>query len=144
MKKIITGLIAIFTLLLLANCTTQPNVPENVQREWMLVEFQDFTKEMMMSNKAQLNLTTLKESPMQFSANMGCNNMFGNANFNANGTVQFSDIGSTMMFCDKAMDLESAFIKVLPMMNNYKVEGHYLTLSNANGKMMKFVAADWD
>ena len=42
------------------------------------------------------------------------------------------------------MDLETAFAKVLPTMTNYKVEGHYLTLSNAAGKKMKFVAADWD
>ena len=143
MKKIITGFVALFTLLFLANCATQIKVPQETKREWMLVEFQDFTKELMMNNKAQLNLTQ-QTSPDQFSANMGCNNMFGKVTFSANGTVKFSDSGSTMMYCDKNMDLESAFSKELPTMTNYKVEGHYLTLSNAAGKKMKFVAADWD
>ena len=53
-------------------------------------------------------------------------------------------MGSTMMFCEKSMDLEAAFGKELPLMTNYKVEGHFLTLSNASGMKMKFVAADWD
>ena len=143
MKKIITGFVALFTLLSLANCVTQIKVPEETKREWMLVEFQHFTKELMMNNKAQLNLTQ-QTSPDQFSANMGCNNMFGKVTFTASGTVKFSDSGSTMMYCDKNMDLETAFAKELPTMTNYKVEGHYLTLSNAAGKKMKFVAADWD
>lgn len=143
MKKIISGFIAVFALLLLANCTTQTKVPENIKREWMLVEFQDFTKESMMNNKAHLDLSDQTE-PGKFAANMGCNNMFGSASFNTNGTAKFSAIGSTMMMCDKAMDLESAFSKELPSMTNYKVEGQYLTLTNASGKKMRFVAADWD
>lgn len=143
MKKVISGFIAVFALLLLANCSTQTKVPENIKRDWMLVEFQDFTKESMMNNKAHLDLSDQME-PGKFSANMGCNNMFGSANFDTNGTLKISDIGSTMMFCDKAMDLEAAFSKELPTMTNYKVEGHYLTLTNASGKKMKFVAADWD
>lgn len=144
MEKIISGFIAIFGLLILANCTTQKtNAPENIQREWMLVEFQDFSKDVMTSNKARLDLSN-KEKTNQFSANMGCNNMFGNVSFNVDGTVKFSEIGSTMMFCDRAMELEQAFGKELPTMTNYKVEGHYLTLSNSSGKVMKFVASDWD
>lgn len=143
MKKIIAGFIAVFGLLLLANCTTQNKLPENLKRDWMLVEFQDFRKDLMMSSKAHLDLSDQKE-PEKFSANMGCNNMFGSAVFNADGTVKFSAMGTTMMFCDKAMDLESAFAKELPTMTNYKIDGHYLTLSNASGKKMKFVAADWD
>ena len=143
MKKIISGFIAVLALVLLANCTTQTKVPENIKREWMLVEFQDFTKESMMNNKAHLDISDQTE-PGKFAANMGCNNMFGSATFNTNGTAKFSAIGSTMMMCDKAMDLESAFSKELPSMTNYKVEGHYLTLTNASGKKMRFVAADWD
>ena len=143
MKKFIYGFVAIFVLLLLSNCTTQTKVPQEVKREWMLVEFQNFTKEEMMTNRAQLNLAHQTPSGT-FSANMGCNNIFGQAIFNSAGTVQFSEIASTEMYCDKGMDLESAFSKELPAMTNYKVEGHYLTLSNAAGKKMKFVAADWD
>jgi heat shock protein HslJ len=143
MKKLIVGFIPILGLLLLVNCNTQAKASEHIKRDWMLVEFQDFTKDEMMSHKAHLNLTDQNE-PRRFSAHMGCNNMFGSATFSANATVKFSQIGSTMMFCDKAMELESTFGKVLPTMTNYKIEGHHLTLSNASGNKMKFVAADWD
>lgn len=143
MKKIITGFLAIFALLFLANCTSQMPAPANLNKEWMLVEFQDFSKDLMVSSKANMNLTNINQAG-KFTANMGCNSMFGTATFNANGTVTFSDVGSTMMYCDKAMDLEAAFGKALPTMTNFKIDGHYLTLSNNTGKMMKFVAADWD
>lgn len=143
MKKVILGFTAIFAILLLANCTTQTKPSEHLNREWMLVEFQNFSKDLMVSNKAHLNLANQKE-PGRFSANMGCNNMFGTATFDGKGMVKFSEVGSTMMFCDKAMDLESAFGKALPTMTKYKIEGHFLTLSDNNGKVMKFVAADWD
>jgi heat shock protein HslJ len=143
MKKLISVFATIFAFFLLVNCTMQTKAPENVKRDWMLVEFQNFTKQELANNKAHLNLSPQIESG-QFAANMGCNSMFGSANFNADGSVKFSAIGSTMMFCDKAMDLESAFAKDLEKMTNYEVDGHYLTLSNARGQKMKFVAADWD
>ncbi len=122
---------------------TQSKTPENIKREWMLVEFQDFSKELMSSSKARLDLTGENRSG-KFSANMGCNNMFGSLKFNKNEAVTFSDVGITMMYCDKSMDLEEAFTKILPTISHYKVEGHYLTLITPSGERLKFVAADWD
>ena len=48
------------------------------------------------------------------------------------------------MFCNENMNLETEFVKILPAITMYKVEGHRLTLSNKNGVILKFVAADWD
>lgn len=144
MKKIVSGFLALFALLILANCSTQKTTTSTmIEREWMLVEFQDFSKEVMVANKANMNLTHVK-STSKFSAKMGCNNMFGTAIFGKNGTVKFSEVGSTMMFCDQAMELEAAFGKALPTMTKYKTEGHYMILSDNNGNAMKFLAADWD
>ncbi|MEC5158464.1 META domain-containing protein [Chryseobacterium sp. MP_3.2] len=94
----------------------------------MLVEFQNFSKETLSQNRANLNLSD-SENPGKFSANMGCNNVFGEAKFNSDRTVKFSALGSTMMYCDKAMNLESAFQKALPMMTNYKSTGLSLWFS---------------
>ena len=143
MKKFLLGFTAVFALLFLSICTSMLTSKNEVKKEWMLVEFQNFSKEMMTKNKATLDLTG-KDAPSKFTANMGCNNMFGNSTFSSNGTVKFSDVGMTMMYCDKGMDLESAFSKALPMMTKYSIEGHFLTLSDSNGNKMKFVAADWD
>ncbi len=143
MKKLLLGFTAVFALLFLTNCTSMMSSKKDVKKEWMLVEFQNFSKEMMTKNKAMLDLTG-KAAPSKFTANMGCNNMFGNSTFSSNGTVKFSEVGMTMMYCDKGMDLETAFGKALPMMTKYSIDGHFLTLSDSDGNKMKFVAADWD
>lgn len=131
-------------LLFLMNCSSQtPNLP-HINREWMLVEFRDFGKDLMIKNKAKLDLSKITDSNKRFNANMGCNGMFGQAIFKTNGKVTFSQIGSTEMYCTDNMNLESEFAKVLPTITTYKIEGHRLTLSNQDGALLKFVAADWD
>ncbi|MBU4538893.1 MAG: META domain-containing protein [Bacteroidetes bacterium] len=106
----------------------------------MLTEFQDFTKDFLVQKGANLDLS----HKGQYGAKMGCNRMFMKADFKADGTVVFSQIGSTMMFCEDAMKLEDAFGKALPVMTRYKIDGHFLTLTSKDGSTMKFVAADWD
>lgn len=134
----------ITALLFLMNCSSQITNSTNIKREWMLVEFQDFSKDLMIKNKAKLDLSKTTNSDKRFTANMGCNGMFGQAIFKANGTVTFSQMGSTKIFCNENMNLETEFVKILPAITMYKVEGHRLTLNNKNGAILKFVAADWD
>lgn len=144
MNKYISSFIVILALVLLTNCTSQnSNTSAKVDREWMLIKFQNFSKDLMVNNKAKLDLSN-KETPNRFGANMGCNKIFGQVNFKNDGSVKFSEIGSTMMYCDRGMELEDAFGKALPTMTKYNISGHYLTLSDDNGNTMKFVASDWD
>lgn len=143
MKNLLYTLTAVLVLFFLANCVPQPKVSENINREWMLVEFREFQKEFLVKNKARLDLTQQKQAG-RFAANMGCNSMFGHVKFGSGGNIKFADVGSTMMYCEKNMDLESAFGKALPAMTRYEIQGHYLTLSDDKGNKMKFVAADWD
>ena len=137
-------LLALSAFFLLQQCTTQKvnNVP--LKRQWMLIEFQDFGKDLLTKNKANIDLSGSKTGGDQYGAFMGCNRMFFTAKFAADGSVKFSGVGSTMMFCDKNMELESAFGKALPTLTNYKIDGQFLTLTNASGTVMKLVAADWD
>ena len=144
MKNSLLIFVTVFAFFALTNCQSQVSTAQNTNREWMLVEFQDFSKDLMIKNKAKLDLSKTTNSDKQFTANMGCNGMFGQATFKANGTVAFSKMGSTMMFCSENMNLETEFVKILPAITMYKVEGHRLTLSNKNGVTLKFVAADWD
>ncbi|WP_156831941.1 META domain-containing protein [Kaistella palustris] len=145
MNKLLLSLIGIVALLFLTNCTTQSaSTPQNIQRKWMLVEFQNFTKEEMTAAKAHINLSPIENTPGRYSAHMGCNSMFFEATFDTDQTVKFSQVGSTMMYCDRNMDLEAAFGKALPRMTSYEVKGHDLILSDGAGNTMKFVAEDWD
>ena len=126
------------------SCVSQKLSSGEFQRQWMLVKYKDYSRDFLVENKAQLDLSARKTNPNQYSAFMGCNQMFTTAEFYKNGTVKFSDVGSTMMYCEGKMQLESDFGKDLPKLTKYKIDGHQLTLSDGKGLEMKFIAADWD
>ena len=113
----------------------------SLKRKWMLVEFQGFTKEELIQKKAYLDLTHLEKGG---GAKMGCNSIFFSIKLKNNHRINFSGVGSTMMYCEGNMKLEENFGKVLPTITKYQVKGHFLTLKNKNGQTMKFVAEDWD
>lgn len=113
----------------------------SLKRKWMLIEFQGFTKEELMQKKAYLDLTHLEKGG---GAKMGCNSIFFSVKLKNNHRINFSGVGSTMMYCDGNVKLEENFGKLLPTITKYQVKGHFLTLKNKNGQTMKFVAEDWD
>ena len=113
----------------------------SLKRKWMLVDFQGFTKEELIQEKAYLDLTHLDKGG---GAKMGCNSIFFSVKLKNNHRINFSGVGSTMMYCDGNMKLEENFGKLLPTITKYQVKGHFLTLKNKNGQTMKFVAEDWD
>ncbi len=138
--KVKVLLVSLFSILFLGiSCSSQSQLP-HYNRKWMLVEFQGFTKEQLVKNKAYMDLTNKENG----GAKMGCNGMFFSYKIKNNHQVEFSQIGSTMMYCDGNMKLEQDFGKLLPTMKHYEVKGHFLTLKNDNGQTMKFVAEDWD
>ena len=144
MQKIIAVLLFFAGILFVQNCSTKTLVSGEINRQWMLIEFQDFPRDLMVKNRANMDMSPTKTNPNQYGATMGCNKMFLTATFYSKGTVKFSDIGSTMMYCEGNMDLETAFAKSLPTMTKYQIDGHHLTLTNDKDEKMKFVAADWD
>ncbi|MFN3272523.1 MAG: META domain-containing protein [Cloacibacterium caeni] len=113
----------------------------SLKRKWMLVELQGFTKEELIQKKAYLDLTHLERGG---GAKMGCNSIFFSVKLKNNHKINFSGVGSTMMYCDGNVKLEENFGKLLPTITKYQVKGHFLTLKNKNGQTMKFVAEDWD
>ncbi|SDQ40666.1 heat shock protein HslJ [Chryseobacterium soldanellicola] len=138
------SIFAVLFLGLIINCSSAQVKNPFVQREWMLVSLNNFTKDQLIKNKAGINLTAKKEgNKIRGGAFMGCNRMFFTSEFKNNGKVEISGLGSTMMAC-QSMDIENAFSKSFEKMTKYSVEGHFLTLYDENGGQMKFVAADWD
>ncbi len=138
------GILSLVTLLVYSCKTTNQTSlkSENIHRKWMLVEYRDFTKDELTKLEANMDLTKNSDAPNRYTAKMGCNGMFFTAEFNQ-GKAKFSGVGSTMMYCEGRMKLEEWFGKDLPKMNQYKIEGHFLTLTDGAASM-KFVAADWD
>lgn len=114
---------------------------DKLKRKWMLVEFQDFSKEEMMKLGAFIDFTQIEKGGH---ASMGCNVINFKVKTKICKRISFGEAMSTMMFCQEAMRLEDAFKNFLPKVKKYKVKGHYLTLSaGKNGKML-LVAEDWD
>lgn len=144
MKTYFNYFVLIFLCFNLINCATYNNFSNEFHRQWMLVEFKDFSKEELVSHKANIDFSMTKSNPNQYNAYMGCNRIFFITDIKSRGRINFSKISSTMMYCENASKLEELFLKELPKMTHYKIEGHFLTLSNQSGNRMKLIAADWD
>ncbi|WP_347216518.1 META domain-containing protein [Chryseobacterium sp.] len=144
MKKILFPLLAVLFLSVVFNCSAVPDKNPSIQRQWMLVSFDGFSKDQLIAHKAEINLTgKMEKGKIQGSAYMGCNQMSFNSEFKKDSTVKISQGVSTMKACQD-MNLEISFQKKFETMMKYSVEGHFLTLSDNQGNTMKFVAADWD
>nr|WP_314493310.1 META domain-containing protein [uncultured Chryseobacterium sp.] len=111
----------------------------------MLVEFDDFTRQQLIENKAEINLTGEKtgNNKIKGNASMGCNKILYVTEFKKNGRLKISGLGSTEMAC-KNSSLEDDFLRKFDKMNRYTIVGHQLILSDKGGNKMKFIAADWD
>lgn len=144
MKNILSFLFAFFILNLVINCSVVKSNNQHYQREWMMVSFDGFTKEQLVKNKAEINLTEpAKDGKIKGTAMMGCNRMFFTLEFKSKNRVKISGLGSTLVACQE-MNLETEFSKVFEKMTRYEINGHFLTLCDENGTQMKFIAADWD
>ena len=139
--KIISSLILLSVFMI--SCSSVPQQNQNIEREWMMVSFENFSKTELMNSSAKIIFK--KESDFKFKADakMGCNTIFFTAETKNSGKIVASNPVSTEMLC-KSMTIEDAFLKILPKIKTFKVEGHFLTLMDNEGNAIKFVAADWD
>ncbi len=144
MKKILFPFFAVLFLGLVFNCSAVPDKNPSIQRQWMLISFDGYSKDQLIAHKAEINLAgKMEKGKIQGSAYMGCNQMSFSSEFKNDGKVKISQGVSTMKACQD-MNLEISFQKKFETMTKYSVEGHFLTLSDNQGNTMKFVAADWD
>ena len=144
MKKIMPAVFTVLCLSFIINCSSVIAKNPRIQREWMLISFGNYAKEDLIKNNAKIDLTsTIENGKIKGTAFMGCNKMFFTSEFKKNGKVKISGIGSTLMACQN-MKLEEDFSKGFKNMATYKIEGHFLTLTDDHGNSMKFIAADWD
>ena len=140
--KLLTVLLTFFSILNCKSKSIEPifeNNPEQLKRVWMLVDFQDFKKEDLIKNQAQMNLTDLKNT----FANMGCNQIGFSVEIK-NNKIKFLKVIQTEMFCENKMNLENEFSKSLTEIYTYSVIGQKLFLKNSKNQNMSFVAQDWD
>lgn len=128
---------------MLLNCKaliSKQNLPIELERQWMLTSITGFTKEKLIKNKVQLDLT--QYSGMK--ANLGCGDfLVGVHQVNAD-KIKFKTKENSSKKCIETDVLEYVFRNELGTVNRYKIEGHFLKLYKNDKIVMEFVAADWD
>ena len=116
-------------LLILASGCSTSKMKKNATiegREWSLVSVQSkdgLTK----LTPAEDQKPTLSILEGRVSGSAGCNRIMGSVVVEGN-TLKFDKVGTTMMFCPDAMNLEDAVLNVFGLANNYKVTGTTLEL----------------
>lgn len=140
MKKL--TFIILFSIITLS-CNSKKEVKEiptqNINRVWMLTQFENFEKQFLINAKAQLDLTASDNAL----ANMGCNGISFKYNLKSNSQIIFTEGIRTEMACGD-MKLEDDFLEILPKISDFIIEGHKLVLTSKDGEKMIFVAQDWD
>ncbi len=140
MKSFAMQLLLPLMLILMMNCNSQHN-KDQLEKQWRLISFSDFDEAQLTKNNAHLNLIPQESAANQYSAYMGCNNLFVTAKFDLKGNVEFSDIGTTMMYCENNMELERTFISKIATMKSYQIENQRLILSDKKGNNMIFTVS---
>lgn len=79
-----------------------------------------------------------------FSGNAGCNNIMGQFE-TGEGVLQirFSQVASTLMACPD-MELETNFVKMIELVDNYKLNGDTLSVKSADGVTLARFVADYE
>lgn len=141
MKKLsILLLVTIFTISCNSKKKTAETPTQNTNRVWMLVAFKDYKKEFLVEKNAYLDMTDSERA----SAKMGCNAISFTYSIKEENAIEFTQGIATKMYCQDNMLLEDAFLKEIPLVEKYNIDGHTLTLTSKTGEKMVFVAQDWD
>ncbi len=126
------GLVLAAFSILLAACGAAANPSDLTGTQWTLVMLNGVPMD------AGAPAITLQfDAKGQVAGSAGCNGYGGN--FSAhNGTIQFSQIISTLMACqdETVMANESAYLQTLNSIASYQVSGNTLTLSGGSQSLI--------
>ncbi len=140
MKNII--ILVIISAALLLSCATDRQAAspdeENVitDRYWKLIELngREITFDNNMMKEAHI---ILNKNDYRITGSGGCNLINGSFMLSKGQRISFTQIASTMMSCPD-IEIETEFLKVLEMCDNYSINDDVLTLNKAkNGSACK-------
>lgn len=134
-------LVNLLAFILLTLNFTLPQRIDPLKRKWMLVSFNEFSKEYLIQQNAYLDLSSQNNL---FEANFGCHKAILKAKRKKNKSLKLYRINSKTNSCTQGKNLETVFLHFISNEIKYEVEGHFLTLKNKKGMEMKLIAEDWD
>jgi heat shock protein HslJ len=138
MNRIFTLLVT-FVYIMACNTVKNDDKHQNLKRVWVLTEFEQFDKNVLVKKEAYLDLT----QPQNAASKMGCNQLSFPYSIKNEAEISFTDGFATKMYCED-MQLEEAFTTSIIKIKTYTVEGHKLTLEGDDELKMVFTAKDWD
>jgi heat shock protein HslJ len=125
----------IATLLVLSGCKTAPAPAPIADREWNLVQLGDNSSPL--GNGGKPVTMTLASGETRASGNAGCNRYSGPYTLSG-ATLTFGPAISTKMACAEGMEVEAAFLGMLPNVTGYQVTDSSLTLLGSAGPLARF------
>lgn len=129
-------LLAVMMLTGAASAVTAQNARRNdlSSARWVLTEIND------QAARGGRVFLEIDRRENRFSGHTGCNRMFGEALINGRRAA-FSKIGTTKMFCDGRMQLESDVLAALKRVTRFEKNGGRLSLFAGNRIVLRFKAA---
>jgi heat shock protein HslJ len=124
----------LWVVVMMSSCAlpVQNQTPDLENTSWQVVQIGDLTP------PANIRSTVYFEKE-GVNGSGGCNSYFGSYTRNSE-KITFSGLGSTMMYCEEAMDQETAFLNALQSAARYRVEDGKLTLLDASDQTLMILA----
>jgi heat shock protein HslJ len=131
MKRISSILSALLVIAgyLLAACSS--NLPASLTGTWRLASYGSPSSQTPTAPNVDTSIEFGSEG--EFSGNVGCNG-FGGKYAVGNKTITFSEVMSTLMFCEGQVgDQEKATLSVLQGSTKFVLDSNTLTITSADG-----------
>ena len=130
------SLIAVLLLGVAASgCKPAPAAAPITDREWSLVQLGDNSSPL--GNGGKPVTMTLALAETRASGNAGCNRYSGPYTLSG-GSLTFGPAISTKMACAEGMDVETAFLGMLPSVTGFQATDSSLTLLGPAGPLARF------
>lgn len=118
-----------------AGCKPAPTAAPITDREWTLVQLGENSSPA--GNGGKPVTMTLASAETRASGNAGCNRYSGP--YTLSGTsLSFGPAISTKMACNEGMDVETAYLSMLPNVTSFAATDSSLVLLGANGALARF------
>jgi heat shock protein HslJ len=104
-------------------------------REWILAQLGD--RASPLGNGGKPVTLTLTSAEHRASGNAGCNRYTGPYTLSGN-QLSFGPAISTKMACAEGMDVETAYLSMLPNVTSYQATDSSLVLMGASGELARF------
>lgn len=115
--------------------TPPPATAAITDREWSLIQLGENSSPK--GNGGKPVTMTLASAETRASGNAGCNRYSGPYTLSGSG-LTFGPAISTKMACNEGMDVETAFLGMLPNVTSYQATDSSLTLMGSSGPLARF------